>query len=127
MLKVTYLESGLYLEHLQETVEEWITLRIVLALRTGDRLVVERSTASLLLPIGLVKRSGLESVAQQEDAMLLSQVDPDYMEISLQGTWISSSEQSTEGVFITMLHPTIELVLFNLWQTTQVSTSSVWR
>jgi hypothetical protein len=126
MLKVTYLESSVYLEHLQETVEKWITLRIVLALRTGKRLVVERSTASLLLPIDLVKRSSLEAAAQQEEALSLSQVDAEYVEISLRGTWISSHEQG-EGVFLAMLHPTIERLLFNLWQAAQVHPSSVWR
>lgn len=127
MLKVTYLESSIYLEHLQETVEAWIALRLVLALRTGKRLVVERNTASLLLPIDLIKRSGLETVARQEAALSLSQVDTDFMEVSLQGTWISSNEQGAEGVFVTMLDPLVEVVLFNLWQATQVSASSVWR
>jgi hypothetical protein len=127
MLKVTYLESGLYLEHLQETVENWITLRVILALRMGHRLVVERSTASLLLPISLVKRSDLEALARQEDAIWLAQVDAEYMEVCLQGTWVSSGEQESEGVFITALDSTIESVLFNLWQVAEVGASSVWR
>jgi hypothetical protein len=117
----------LYLEHLQETVENWITLRVILALRMGHRLVVERSTASLLLPISLVKRSDLEALARQEDAIWLAQVDAEYMEVCLQGTWVSSGEQESEGVFITALDSTIESVLFNLWQVAEVGASSVWR
>jgi hypothetical protein len=127
MLKVTYLESGLYLEHLQETVENWITSRVVLALRMGHRLVVERNTASLLLPIGLVKRSELEALVQQEDTILLTPVDAEYMEVCLQGTWVSSDDQGSEGVFITAIDSTIESVLFNLWQVAEVGASSVWR
>jgi hypothetical protein len=127
MLKVTYLESGLYLEHLQETVENWITSRVVLALRMGHRLVVERNTASLLLPIGLVKRSELEALVQQEDTILLTSVDAEYMEVCLQGTWVSSDEQGSEGVFITAIDSTLESVLFNLWQVAEVGASSVWR
>lgn len=127
MLKVTYLESDLYLEHLPETLEDWITLRVILALRVGQRLVVERSAATLLLPIDLVKRSSLAAVVAQAEGLLLSQVDADYMEISLQGTWLSSQGQEAEGVFVAALHPAVEMLLLKLWQAAQVSASSVWR
>lgn len=127
MLKVTYLESGLYLERLQETVEDWVALRVLLALRMGHRLVVERSTASLLLPIKLVKLSNLETVAPKEKAMWFSRCDTEYIEVSLQGTWVSSSEQETEGVFVTTLNLAAEEMLFNLWQMSQIGASSVWR
>ncbi|MBF2046369.1 MAG: alr0857 family protein [Leptolyngbya sp. IPPAS B-1204] len=123
MLKVTYLDSGLYLEHLQETVEDWLTLRVILAVRMGHRLVIERSTASLLLPINLVKRSNLEALACQEPNLFISPVDSEYLEVSLQGTWVCSDE-SGEGVFVTALNSTIETVLFNLWQVAAVGASS---
>ncbi|MFM7425728.1 MAG: alr0857 family protein [Elainella sp.] len=125
MLKITYLESGLYLEYLQETVEDWLALRVILALRMGQRLVVERTTASLLLPTALVKRSALEPIARREQAALLSQVDDQYMEVSLSGTWLYSGEE--EGVFVTMLHPSIEHLVFRLWQLAQSETSAINR
>lgn len=127
MLKVTYLESGLYLEFLQETIEDWIALRVVLALRLGQRLVVERSTASLLLPINLVKVSGLETVLRHEKAVTLTVCDVNDMEVSLQGTWISSSADETEGVFLAALEPVVEQVLLQVWQASHVEASSIWR
>lgn len=127
MLKVTYLESGLYLEFLQETIEDWIALRVVLALRLGQRLVVERSTASLLLPIDLVKASGLETVLQHEKAVTLAVCDVNDVEVSLQGTWISSSADESEGVFLVALNPAVEQVLLQVWQASQVEASSIWR
>ncbi len=125
MLKVTYLESGLYLEYLQETVEDWLSLRVILALRIGQRLIVERTTASLLLPVALVKRSALESIARREESALLSQVDDQYMEVTLSGTWLHSSEE--EGVFVATLHPSIEHLVFQLWKMAQTEASSINR
>lgn len=127
MLKVTYLESGLYLEFLQETIEDWIALRVLLALRLGQRLVVERSTASLLLPIDLVKSSRLEALMHQEKAVTLAVCDAHDLEVSLQGTWISSSADETEGVFVAALNPAIEQVLLQVWQASQAEASSIWR
>jgi hypothetical protein len=125
MLKITYLESGLYLEYLSDTVEDWLSLRLILALRLGQRLVVERTTASLLLPIALVQRSALETIARREGAALLSPVDDQDMEVSLSGTWLHSGEE--EGVFVTTLHPSIEHLLFRLWQLAQTEPSSINR
>ncbi|NJO80330.1 MAG: hypothetical protein HC827_18680 [Cyanobacteria bacterium RM1_2_2] len=127
MLKVTYLESGLYLESLQETIEDWIALRVLLALRLGQRLVVERSTASLLLPIDLVKTAGLEAMTRHEEAVTITVCDANDCEVCLQGSWISSSTDETEGVFIAALNPAIEQVLLKLWQTSQAKASSIWR
>lgn len=127
MLKITYLENGLYLECLQETLEDWIELRVVLALRMGQRLLIERSTASVLLPLNLIKQSGLELIARREEAILLDRSDADYLEVSLQGTWVSSGDHETEGVFVAMLNPATEQLLVRLWQASQVQPSSVWR
>lgn len=127
MLKVTYLESGLYLEFLQETLEDWIALRVLLALRLGQRLVVERSTAALLLPIDLVKTSGLEAAMQDQEAVTMAVCDASDLEICLQGTWISSNADETEGVFLVALNPAIEQVLLQVWQASQIEASSIWR
>jgi hypothetical protein len=127
MLKVTYLESGLYLEFLQQTIEDWIALRVLLALRLGQRLVVERSTASLLLPIDLVQTSGLEALTRYEEPVMITVCDVNDCEVSLQGSWISSSADEAEGVFIAALNPKLEQVLLKLWQASQVEASSIWR
>jgi len=123
MLKVTYLESELYLEYLHNTVEDWIALRVVLALRTGQRLTVERMAASVLLPISLLERSALVHLARRDRQIDLAQVDEDSVEVSLAGTWVSSSDQDTEGVFVTTLSPGIEHLLVQLWQMAQTNSS----
>lgn len=123
MLKVTYLERELYLEYLHSSLEDWIALRVILSLRTGQRLVVERMTASVLLPIALLERSALVKLARREDQLDLLQVDDDYMEVSLVGTWVSSQEQEAEGVFVATLSPSVEHLLAQLWQMAQSSAS----
>lgn len=127
MLKLTYLESGLYLELLSECVEDWLALRVIFALRMGDRLVAERTTASLLLPIDLFQRSSLEKLVLQEEGAGLAQGDAEHLEVSLTGIWIAASEADTEGIFVTNLNPVLESLLFQIWQASQVRTSSVSR
>lgn len=121
MLKVTYLENELYLEYLHTTVEDWIALRVILALRTGQRLLVEQMTASVLLPIALLERSALVNLARREDQVDLVQVDDDDMEVSLVGSWVSSGQQEAEGVFVATLSPSVEHLLAQLWQMAQNS------
>ena len=127
MLKVTYLESESYLEYLHNTVEDWIALRVVLALRTGQRLTVERMAASVLLPVSLIERSALVNLARRNEQIDITQVDDDYVEVSLSGTWLSSNDQDNdqdaEGVFVATLSPSVEHLLVQLWQMAQNSAS----
>ncbi|MBF2001985.1 MAG: hypothetical protein IGS38_14835 [Synechococcales cyanobacterium M58_A2018_015] len=121
MLKITYLESGLYLEQLPEPVEDWLALRMILTLRMGQRLVVEPSTASLLIPAALITRSRLARLAHTTD-VTLSPVDDADVEVVLSGVWLASGGNE-EGVFVAMLHPAIEQMLLQLWQEAQLPTS----
>lgn len=128
MLKVTYTESGLHLEHLNESLEEWITLRVVLALRTGQRLVFETTTASILLPANLVNSSPLRTIARHDDAIIsLTWCDAEQIEICIQGTWVTSSSDEAEGVFVAVLNPKLEQMLCQLWHVAQNQTSPLWR
>ena len=125
MLKLTYIETGFYLEYLAKSLEEWVQGRVILALRVGETLCIEPTTASFLLPADLpgvetlaveVKRLDLESVS-------LSVCDAEYIEVSIEGTWISSKADSTEGVFVAAMSYSIEFFLLKLWQDSQVSAS----
>lgn len=129
MLKVTYVETGLHLEHLTQSVEDWMALRSRLALRASQRLLMEPCTASMLLLKNLTKLYILEGAAQQEDSgvVALSICDADYVEVSLRGVWVVSSLNQAEGIFVAMLNQQIELILFQLWQESQTCTSSLWR
>jgi hypothetical protein len=128
MLKFTYTETGLHLEQLPQPVEDWMTLRVILSLRTGQRLVVERGTAAFLLPKNLIGLRSLEAAIQQEyGAATLTQSDAEYVEVSLRGTWICSSAEEADGVFVACLGDRTEWLIFKLWRETQNRTSPLRR
>lgn len=125
MLKLTYIETGFYLEYLAKSLEEWVQGRVILALRVGESLCVEPSTASFLLPADL---PGLDTLAleirrQDPEAISLSACDAEYLEVSIKGIWVSSESDSSEGVFVAAMSHSIEFFLLKLWQDAQVSAS----
>lgn len=122
MLKLTYTENGFYLERLAQPLEEWVTARVILALRAGTRLHVEPSTASFLLPTDIPQVRHLERQQEGEDAIALSICDAEYIEVSLQGTWMTSDSDGAEGVFVTSLSYSIEFFLIKLWEESQART-----
>lgn len=129
MLKFTYTETSLCLEYLTQPTEELITQRVVLALRAGQSFVVERSTASFLLPASLPGLHLLETMVQQEQlgAIALYPCDVEYIEVSLKGTWISSQADGTEGIFVVEIGHPIEFSIFKLWQKSQTCGSFLRR
>ncbi|MBD2001297.1 hypothetical protein H6G00_32685 [Leptolyngbya sp. FACHB-541] len=129
MLKFTYTETGLHLEHLPQSVEDWMTLRVILSLRTGQRLIVERGTAAFLLPTNLVGLRSLESAIQQETygTVTLTKSDAEYVEVSLHGTWVCSSSEEVNGVFVASLGDRTEWLIFKLWRETQNRASPLRR
>jgi hypothetical protein len=121
MLKFTYTETGLYLEHLTQLLEEWTAMRVVLSLRSSQRLIIEHCTASFLLRADLIELYALEA------AGMVTPCDAEYVEITLQGTWVTSQVGQAEGVFVTKLSDRTEFLLFKLWQESQICTSSLGR
>jgi hypothetical protein len=118
MLKCTYTETGLHIEHLAQSWDEWIALRVILSVRAGQPLSVEQGSASLLLPTALVDLRALETALQEDTAepAHVSMCDADYGEVTLQGTWITSKPGEEEGVFVAHLTPIHEALIFELWQ-----------
>jgi hypothetical protein len=45
------------------------------------------------------------------------------VEVSLRGTWVSTSAESDEGVFVVALSDRVEFFLFKLWQLSQTYAS----
>jgi hypothetical protein len=121
MLKLTYAEAGLYLEHLIQPLEDWITLRILLSMRAGRTLSVTNSYASILLPSYLVEHYAFPTLVQQQKKSAIELVicEPEYVEISLYGTWVTSTQHDIEGVFITTLESNVEEILYEMWQQAQ--------
>ncbi len=127
MLKLTYTETSFLLERLAQSLEDWVAQRVVLALRVGNSFCLEPSTASFLLPADLPEVSYLGIVAQREgvDAIALSVCDAEYIEVSLQGSWLSADPNQEEGVFVTTVGDRTEFFLFKLWQEAQICSSAV--
>lgn len=122
MLKLTYTDNGFYLERLTQPLEDWVTARVMLALRAGTSLVVEPSTASFLLPADLPQLRHLERHKEGEEAIALCLCDAEFIEVSLQGTWMSSHTDGAEGVFVTSMSYTVEFFLLKLWEESQIRT-----
>lgn len=118
MLKLTYTENGFHLEHLAQSLEDWVTTRVILALRTGTHLYVEPTTASLMLPRDLPDLADLETVIEKADDEMveLSVCDEEYVEVTLQGTWLASTPKSEEGIFVCVMSDRAEFFLYQLWQ-----------
>ncbi|MGK7875107.1 MAG: alr0857 family protein [Xenococcaceae cyanobacterium] len=127
MLKLTYTENGFRLEHLAQSLEDWVKTRVLLALRAGTSLCVEPSTASFLLPADLPLLVDLETVVQGENGEIieLSPCDAEYVEVSLQGTWLVSNPDSEEGIFACAMSDRAEFFLYKLWQEAQTAASVV--
>ncbi len=127
MLKLTYTETSFYLEYLSQLLEEWVAQRVILALRVCQNLHVEPSTASFLLPVDLPGVEVLHDQLKRDDRenIALSVCDPEYLEVTLQGSWISSSSEDAIGVFVTAMSDRTEFFLHKLWQEAQKSASIV--
>ncbi len=125
MLKLTYTETSFHLECLTLSVEEWVAQRVILALRVGQSLSIEPSTASFLLPVNL---PGLEQLKVQvrwdeRKIIALCVSDCEYVEVTLSGSWLSDSSENAQGVFVTTMSDRTEFLLHKLWVAAQVCTS----
>lgn len=105
MLKLTYTENSLYLEFLILSLEEWLTQRVILALRVGQAVTIEPSTASLLLPVDLpgVERLKVEVQGYDSEIIGVSTCDAEYVEVTLRGSWLSNGSEESVGVFVTAI------------------------
>jgi len=127
MLKLTYTETGFNLERLAQSPEQLVALRVVLAMRVGQSICVEPSTAAFLLPVKSPELSLLETEARQDctGAIALCVADADFVEVTLRGTWISGESDSADGVFATVLGDRAERLVLQLWRATQTAASVV--
>jgi hypothetical protein len=130
MLKLTYTESSFYLEYLALSLEEWVQTRVILAVRVGQSLSIEPSTASFLLPGDLPGIEALKAEARFADSQIInvSTSDAEYVEITLRGYWLSDGSEDADGVFVTVISDSpngnnfaarTELFIHKLWQAAQ--------
>ncbi|MBW4614894.1 MAG: hypothetical protein KME21_16790 [Desmonostoc vinosum HA7617-LM4] len=125
MLKLTYTERSFYLECLTQSLEEWVQARVILALRVGQGLCVEPSTASFLLPVDLPGIEALRTEVKKDrsEIIALCACDSEYVEVTLRGSWLSDSSEDALGVFVTTMSDRTEFFLHKLWQEAQACAS----
>lgn len=126
MLKLIYTEDSFRLERLATPLEEWVTNRVIFALRAAITFCVDPSAASFLLPVDLPYLSDLEDLIREEDlaGVTIAICDADYVEISINGTWVATDAESEEGILVTALSTRAEFFIFQLWKAAQLVTSA---
>jgi hypothetical protein len=122
MLKLTYTEFGLHLERVSTPLETLVGQRLMLALRLGESLHVEPSRAAFLLSIHV---DGFDQLiplvrSQANSQLSIAPVDEEFVEVSVYGSWIASTCEAHEGMFVTVLSDRAEFFVEKLWQATQV-------
>lgn len=118
MLKLTYTDAGLHLERLDISLEEFVSNRVLLSLRSGLSIHIESSRAAFLLTADVVDLLLLKSVMSDRLSNKLSvdRVDDRYVEICFGGTWISTDLCAEEGTLVTALGDRVEFYLHKLWK-----------
>jgi hypothetical protein len=119
MLKLIYTETDLHIEKLSSSLEEWVSQRVLLALRVGNKISVEPTGASFGLSTSLTGWPELENLIGREanEVVSLSVCDDELIEIGLEGYWLCQNPLSEEGVFVTHLPAIIENTLLAMWET----------
>ncbi|NJP08416.1 MAG: hypothetical protein HC866_02200 [Leptolyngbyaceae cyanobacterium RU_5_1] len=126
MLKLTYTETGIYLEYLAQSLEELITQRIILAMRVSESLMVEPGRASFLLPTHSPELNVLWAIAdRQHDEITLCPTDEAFIEVTLRGVWLSHRMGSEEGIFLAELRVHTERLIWRIWQASVSPQSSL--
>lgn len=127
MLKLTYTETALQLEYLAGSPEDLVARRVKLAMRVGSTLFVEPSQAAFLLPADLPGIDQLDAGARRDDTQAIEvyPADEDDLEVSLSGTWMAEDAEVSEGIFVASLSPFCEVLLFKLWQATEIDSYSM--
>ncbi len=122
MLKITYLEDGIYLEYLSESLKTWTDRRILVSLRATANIYIKASTACLTLAADPLYFSDLQAL-QAREIIEVTPCDEEYVEVSFQGTWIATHQDSEEGVFVCDLSNSHEFFIYKLWQESQIGSS----
>jgi hypothetical protein len=122
MLKLTYTESGLHLEQLDADGEVWVTQRVISAMRSRQPLIVEPSRAAFLLAAAASELADLQRLLgfEQGSAIALVPIDREFVEVSLEGSWLAESSIAEEGMFLASLSDAAEQLVCQLWQVSQL-------
>jgi hypothetical protein len=121
MLKVTYTDTGLFLEYCPEPLDLLLSDRVCTVVHSQQAIAIQPMHANLLLPVHLIRNQGLETVS----SLRVTFCDRDWVEITLSGLWVTETLEQEVGIFLTELDPRLEQRLLRLWQMAQaISTST---
>jgi hypothetical protein len=121
MLKVTYTDTGLFLEYCPEPLDLLLSDRVCTVVHSQQAITIQPMHANLLLPVHLIRNQGLETVS----SLRVTFCDRDWVEITLSGLWVTETLEQEVGIFLTELDPRLEQRLLRLWQMAQaISTST---
>ena len=123
MLKITYLEDEIRLEHLSQPIEVWKSDRILVNLRAAASVYLESSVASLIFAIDSYIRELVELASKE--LIDIFPCDEECIEVALSGTWVAENQSSEVGIFVCELSPDSERCLYKLWQESQIETSAI--
>ncbi|PSB00627.1 alr0857 family protein [Merismopedia glauca] len=118
MLKLIYTETNFNLEYLPDSLEDWVSQRVVLALRVGNSVLIEPSTASFLVSADLPQ---LKTIERMIDRGLMQTIElaiseTGFAEVSISGSWLGEDEEADAGIFVTSLGDGVEMLMFQLWE-----------
>lgn len=123
-LLLRYTDYGLFMEYVTASLDSFTAQQVMLAVQNGDKLHLETGQAAFLLPANLPGINQLRSALQEDatDAISLTNIDEEYVEVRLKGTWMAKDIKSESGTFMAALSPEREELLYRMWQVTQSST-----
>jgi len=122
MLKIAYTEKGIHIERLNESLETWLTNRVLISLRSAVGICVEPSSASLIVPRDLPYFQDL-SVSEDIQDFQIDICDSSCAEISLEGCWVAAPENLEEGIFVCCLSKKTEFFLHQIWKEGNLNTT----
>ena len=126
MLKITYTNTGFYLEILSDSLENWLIDRVLLCLRASTSIYIEPSTASVLLPGDLPHLQMIVDFKEDHEGIIdLTPCDEKSVEFRLRGTWVTTNENSESGIFVSTLSDYAETSIYQLWQSANLGTSLI--
>ena len=87
---------------------------------------METGHASFLLPADVPELEQLELSLRQDYGSKVSviPVDDEFVEVSLNGSWIAESKEAHEGMFLTVLSDRAEFFIYKLWQMSETYIST---
>jgi hypothetical protein len=117
MLKIIYTDTGLHLELLTVDQKQWIAERLKFAQSIGEPMQVSRQIMTFPVPSPLCPATEIDADLRNLGAntVTVHRCDRDYVEVELNGYWLSNYPDSAEGISICQQTERVESYIWQLW------------